>query len=127
MSRYARSFDELEVYRKSLELQQLLFETSKSFPREEMFSLTDQLRRSSRSIGANIAEAWQKRRYKAHFVSKLTDSDAEQSETCHWITTAKMCNYISCETYAVLLEKSREVGRLLGSMINNASSWCDRS
>jgi len=127
MIRYARSFEDLEVYRKALELQQALFELSKSFPREEMYSLTDQLRRSSRSIGANIAEAWQKRRYKAHFVSKLTDSDAEQAETVHWITTSRKCNYISEKEYTEFAGKCREVGRLLGSMINNASSWCDRS
>jgi four helix bundle protein len=127
MSRYARSYGDLEVYEKALELQQLLFELSKAFPKEEMYSLTDQLRRSSRSIGANIAEAWQKRCYKAHFVSKMTDSDAELSETCHWLITALKCNYLSRTTYDGLLSQCREIGRLLGAIIKNASSWCDRT
>ena len=78
---HAKSFRDLVVYLKSRELSREIFEISKSFPRDETFSLTDQIRRSSRSIGANIAEAWAKRKYEKHFVSKLTDADGEQQET----------------------------------------------
>jgi four helix bundle protein len=92
--KYAQSFRDLIVYQKSRELQNEIFKLSKSFPKEETYSLTDQVRRSSRSIGANITEAWAKRRYEKHFISKLTDSDGEQMETQHWIETALECDYI---------------------------------
>ena len=82
---HANGFRELIVYQKSQEVSRLVFELSKSFPKEEAYSMTDQIRRASRSIGAQIAEAWGKRRYERHFVSKLTDADAEQLETQHWI------------------------------------------
>lgn len=88
MTERIESFGDLRVYQAAFELQQEVFKVSKAFPKEEMFSLTDQIRRSSRAIGANLAEAWQKRRYEAHFVSKLSDSDAEQAETQHWLDTA---------------------------------------
>jgi four helix bundle protein len=78
-----QSFKDLQLYQSALDLQQQIFHLSKSFPKEETYSLTDQIRRSSRSIAANIAEAWAKRRYPAHFVSKLTDSDGENAETQH--------------------------------------------
>ena len=87
-------FRDLMVYQASIELQQQIFQLSKHFPAEEKYSLTDQVRRSSRSIGANIAEAWRKRTYPAHFTSKLTDSDAEAAETWHWIHTAHLCGYL---------------------------------
>lgn len=82
---YVKSFRELEVYRLARQLSKEIFEISKTFPKEEMYSLTDQVRRSSRSIGGQIAEAWGKRRYEKHFISKLTDADGEQLETQHWI------------------------------------------
>lgn len=85
---YVGSYKELEVYKVSRQLSREIFSITKGFPRDEMFSLTDQIRRSSRSIGAQIAEAWAKRRYEKHFVSKLTDADGEQQETQHWIETA---------------------------------------
>ena len=85
---------DLIVYQKAVELQQAVFETSKTFPREEMYALTDQCRRSSRLIGANIAEAWRKRRYEAHFVSKLTDADGENAATEHWLDAALKCEHI---------------------------------
>jgi len=91
MAERIESFRDLVVYQKAFSLQQIIFETTKSFPKEELFSLTDQFRRASRSIGSNIAEAWHKRRYIAHFVSKLTDSDGEQAETQHWIHTVYQC------------------------------------
>ena len=85
---YAKSFRDLLVYQKARQLAQEIFQVTSTFPREEMFSLTDQIRRSSRSIGAQIAEAWAKRRYERHFLSKLTDADGEQQETQHWLETA---------------------------------------
>lgn len=118
------SFRDLKVYQKAFVLQQEVFELTKSFPREELYSLTDQLRRSSRSIGANISEAWQRRRYVANFVSKLTDSDSEQAETQHWIDTAYSCRYMSEEVHIDLLEKCREIGKMLGSMMAKPENFC---
>ncbi|MDD2390021.1 MAG: four helix bundle protein, partial [Desulfobacterales bacterium] len=97
------SFRNLIVYQKAFDLQQQIFILTKNFPKEEMYSLTDQVRRSSRSIGANISESWQKRCYVAHFVSKLTDADAEQAETEHWIETAFACEYIEAHVREQLL------------------------
>ena len=90
----AKSVDDLEVYKLAFDLQRKIFRLTKTFPREEMYSLTDQIRRSSRSVGANIREAWAKRRYPAHFVSKLSDSDGESEETIHWVLSAHDCEYI---------------------------------
>ena len=91
----ARGARDLEVYKVAFEVQQHIFRMTKSFPKEEMYSLTDQIRRSSRSVGATISEAWAKRRYPAHFVSKLSDSDGETEETVHWLETAFACEYIN--------------------------------
>ena len=124
MTERIESFRDLRVYQAAFELQQEIYKVSKSFPKEEMFSLTDQIRRSSRAIGANLAEAWQKRRYEAHFVSKLSNSDAEQAETQHWLDTALNCKYIRSEVHASLLERCQEIGRMLGTMINKPSSFC---
>jgi four helix bundle protein len=124
-SRLARTFEELEVYQRSRILAQHVFELSKSFPKSEMFSLTDQLRRSSRSIGAQIAEAWAKRRYPKHFLSKLTDADAEQMETHHWIGVAASCGYLRENASKDLLDEVDAIGRMLNSMIGKASEFCD--
>ena len=97
---------------------------TRAFPRDEMFSLTDQIRRSSRSIGAQIAEAWAKRRYEKHFISKLTDADGEQLETQHWIGVAFDCEYIGKETGSELNEKCMEIGRMLSGMIEKADLFC---
>ena len=118
------SFRDLIVYQKAFDIQQQIFKVTKNFPKEEIYSLTDQVRRSSRSIGSNICEAWQKRRYMAHFVSKLTDSDGEQAETQHWIDTAFACKYITAEMQDQLLTKCREIGKMLGSMIANPDKFC---
>ena len=123
---HAASFRDLLVYQKARELQRELFLVSRTFPREESFSLTDQMRRSSRSIGANIAEAWGKRRYEAHFVSKLTDSDSEQYETQHWIETAADCRYLDPQQAAVLVDKCKAVGRLLGGMMDKSGLFCGK-
>ena len=120
----AETWRDLIAYRTAFELQQSIFEVSKGFPREEVFALIDQIRRSSRSVGANISEAWRKRRYEAHFVSKLTDADAENAETQHWVDTALACGYLTQEQRDGLISTSEEVGRLLGSLIQSASQWC---
>ena len=124
MNRKILSFRDLEVYKVAFKLQQEIFEISKDFPKEELYSLTDQIRRSSRSIGANIAEAWHKRRYQAHFVSKLSDSDGEQAETQHWLDIALACKYISSEIRNRLFEKCKHIGRMLGSMMAHPEGFC---
>ncbi len=121
---YANSFRDLIVYRKARELSLAIFKLTERFPKKEDYSLTDQIRRSSRSIGAQIAEAWAKRQYEKHFLSKLTDSDAEQQETQHWIETALDCEYISQEEANQLLEKCTEIGRLLGGMMAKSEQFC---
>jgi len=88
---HAKNFRDLLVHQKSRQLARDIFEITKSFPKDEKFSLTDQIRRSSRSIGAQVAEAWAKRKYEKHFVSKLTDADGEQMETQHWLEIAMDC------------------------------------
>ena len=92
--------------------------------KEDKFFLSDQIRRSSRSIGANIAEAWGKRRYKAHFISKLTDADGEQYETQHWIETVVECGYLDPQVGAELIETCKQVGRLLGGLMGQANLFC---
>lgn len=122
---YVKSFKELEVYKLSRQLSKKIFEISKNFPKEEMYSLTDQIRRSSRSIGAQIAEAWAKRKYEKHFVSKLTDADGEQQETQHWIETALDCSYISKEIANHLLSDYISIGKMINSMITKSESFCN--
>ena len=121
---YAKSFRDLEVYKIARQLSREIFDITKDFPKEETFSLTDQVRRSSRSVGAQIAEAWAKRRYEKHFVSKLTDADGEQLETQHWIETAADCSYITQGQVTALNKKCTEIGRLLGGMIAKADLFC---
>lgn len=121
---HARSFRDLFAYQQARALAKDIFEISKRFPREEMYSLTDQIRRSSRSIGAQIAEAWAKRRYERSFVSKLTDADGEQYETQHWLETAADCGYLSDTELSDLLSRCQRIGRLLGGMIEKASLFC---
>ena len=124
MSEQILSFKDLRVYKLAFELQQEIFETSKRFPAEERYALTDQVRRASRSVGANLAEAWQKRRYIAHFVSKLTDADGEQAETQHWLDTAGACNYVSEKEQTALLGKCKRIGQMLGTMIAKPEKFC---
>jgi four helix bundle protein len=126
MGEVIESFRDLRVYIKALELQREIFEITKTFPKSETFSLVDQMRRSVRSVGANIAEAWQKRRYPLHFVSKLSDADGEQAETQHWIQTAFECSYLSAEKCSYLLELCRDVGRMLGTMMEKPETFCRR-
>jgi four helix bundle protein len=124
---YVKSFKELEVYRLARELAKEIFILSKTFPLEEKFSLTDQIRRSSRSIGAQIAEAWGKRKYERHFISKLTDSDAEQLETQHWLETAQECEYLNDNQTDILLKKCESIGKMLQTMIDKSSMFCKKS
>ena len=116
-------FRELLAYKKAFDLAMEIYELSKSFPLEEKYSLTDQIRRSSRSVCANIAEAYRKRRYPNHFISRLTDSDAENSETNVWLEFAFECNYITKEIYQKLSVKNIEIGKLINYMINNPGKF----
>ena len=120
----ADSFRDLEVYQRAFTIQQELFKLSKRWPRIEDYALTDQIRRSSRSVGANLAESWAKRRYPAHFLSKLTDADGELQETLHWLETAFACEYVTEFEHQKLLGNLAEVGRSLGCMINRHESFC---
>ena len=122
--KHAESFKDLVVYQKARGVAEEVFKITKSFPKEEMYSLTDQVRRSSRSIGAQIAEAWGKRRYEKHFISKLTDADAEQLETQHWIEIAENCNYVVHAQVLQIINKLSEIGRMLNSMMRKAKQFC---
>ncbi len=121
---HAQSFRELLVYKKTRHLSREIFELTQTSPKDEMYALTDQVRRSSRSIGANIAEAWAKRRYEKHFVSKLTDADGEQQETQHWIGVAFDSGYITESQGRELIEKCLEIGRMLAGMISKSDQFC---
>jgi four helix bundle protein len=122
---HAKTFKDLRVYQKAREVSRVVFHLSKAFPKEEMYSLTDQIRRGARSVGAQIAEAWGKRRFEKHFVSKVTDADAEQLETQHWVSEALDCGYISSADAIQLNSGLEEVGRMLNSMMEKANSFCD--
>ena len=122
--KHAGSFRELIVYQKSRQLQREIKNITMLFPKDEKFSLTDQIRRSSRSIGANIAESWAKRRYEKHFISKLTDADGEQMETQHWIEIALECEYIDQKASSQLIGICLEIGRMLNGMMDKADMFC---
>ena len=111
------SANELEVCKTAYKLAMDIFRLSKTWPSEEKFSLTDQIRRSSRSVCGNLEEAWSKRRYEAHFISKLTDVDGENNETSTWLSFAKDCGYLDSENYSDLLERCNKVGRMIGTML----------
>ncbi len=121
---FVKSYRDLEVYKLSRQLSREVFELTKKFPKEEKYSLTDQIRRSSRSVGAQIAEAWAKRKYEKHFISKLTDADGEQLETQHWLEIAFDCLYITEDIVNRLNTKYTLIGKMLGSMINKSESFC---
>jgi four helix bundle protein len=118
------SFKDLIVYQKAYKLAMEIFEISKSFPKEEKYSLTDQIRRSSRSVTSNLAEAWAKRKYEKAFVNKLTDSLGEEYETENWLDYSKDCLYIKNDTHDIILSNYDEVRKMLISMINNPEKWC---
>ncbi len=117
------SFRDLVVYKKSYRLAMEIFELSKSFPKEEKYSLTDQVRRSSRSITSNIAEAWAKRSYPKAFVYKLTDSLGEEFETEGWLDYSRDCKYITEGVYSRMSVGYDEVRRMLSSMINDPDKF----
>jgi four helix bundle protein len=119
-----RSFQDLVVYQRAHSLAMELFRLSKKFPKEEKFSMTDQVRRASRSVAANIAEAWGKRRYPASFVNKLTDSEGECYETQAWIRFAVDCEYVEVATGAKLLSDYEELLRSIIHMSNRPDDWC---
>jgi len=112
------------VYQKAKVVAKEVFLLSQRFPREEAYALTDQVRRSSRSVGAQIAEAWGKRRYEKHFVSKLTDADGEQYETRHWMDTACDCGYVTQADVDRLGNELSQIGRMLNGMIQKAALFC---
>lgn len=116
-------FRDLIVYKKAFALAMKIFEITKSFPKDEKYALTNQIRRSSRSVCSCIGEGYRKRRYPAHFVSKLTDSDSENSETQVWLDFSLACKYIERHTYDDLLSNSEEVGKLLNDMINQPEKY----
>ncbi|MGD0756234.1 MAG: four helix bundle protein [Bacteroidales bacterium] len=118
------SFKDLIVYQKAYKLAMEIFEISKSFPKEEKYSLIDQIRRSSRSVTACIAESWAKRRYEKAFVNKLTDSLGEEYETENWLDYSKDCQYINNDTHDRILSEYDEVRKMLISIINNPEKWC---
>ena len=118
------SFKDLIVYQKAYKLAMEIFEISKSFPKEERYSLTDQMRRSSRSITACIAESWAKRKYEKAFVNKLTDSLGEEFETENWLDYSKDYKYIQEETHGRVLSEYIAVRKMLISMINHSKDWC---
>lgn len=118
-----KSHKDLEVYKKAFEAAMQIFELSKNFPVEEQYSLTDQIRRSSRSICANFAEAWRKRRYEAAFVAKLNDCEAETAETQTWLEFAVRCGYLNVEKARELYGIYNQVLAGLVNMINNPSPW----
>jgi len=119
----AKNFRETRVYKLAFEMAMEIFEISKTFPKEETYALTDQIRRASRSVCANIAEAYGKKRYPTHFISKTSDADTENSETGVWLEFSVACKYISQEKYKALSDKNQETGRLLGHMINNPDKY----
>ena len=121
------SAKDLDVYKKAYQLAMTIFLVSKTFPDEERFALTGQIRRSSRSVCLNLREAWSKRRYEAHFVSKLTDCDGENSETDSSLDFAKDCGYLSAQQHQELTSTCAEIGRMLGAMMKKSESFLGSS
>ena len=119
-----KSFKDLIVYQKAYKLAMEIFEISKIFPKEEKYSLTDQIRRSSRSVTSCISESWARKRYIKSFVSKLTDSLGEEYETETWLDYSRDCKYITIEKHNGLMDGYDEVRKMLISMINNPEKWC---
>jgi four helix bundle protein len=119
----ADNFRKLAAYKKAFALAMEIFQVSKKFPKEERYSLTDQIRRSSRSVCSCIGEAYRKRMYEAHFVSKTSDGDAENTETRVWLDFANACSYITREVWSDLELKAEEVGKLLNHMIENPKDY----
>lgn len=116
-------YKELLAFKKGYDLAMEIFTISKRFPSEEKYSLTDQIRRSSRSVCTNLVEAYRRRRYKDYFISKLNDSETENTETQVWLEFSHDCNYITLEEYDILSTKNNEIGKLIWYMINNPDKF----
>jgi four helix bundle protein len=117
------SFRETNIYLKASLQAMEIFESSKTFPKEETYSLTDQIRRNSRSVCANFAEAHRKRRYRAHFIAKLSDCDMENTETLVWLDFSYFCKYISKEKYEYHIALNSEIGKLIGHALANPDKY----
>ncbi|MFP3832147.1 four helix bundle protein [Chryseobacterium sp. SIMBA_028] len=118
---------DLKVFQKSFQTAQYIYELSKSFPKEELYSLTDQIRRSSRSVTANISEAWGKRRYEKSFIAKLTDAEGEARETQTWLQFAYACSYINEDQYNNLHNQYNQIIGMLINMMSQSEKWCSFS
>ena len=123
MGKKIRIHCELEVYQKAFDVAMQIFDLSKSFPKEETYSLTDQIRRSSRSVCSNLAEAWRKRRYEGAFVNKLSDSESEAAETQVWLEFAVKCHYMNRDKAAALYKTYDSILATLVGMINHPETW----
>ena len=121
------SYKNLIAYQKAFALAMKIFKVTKRFPKEEIFGLTGQMRRSSRAVCSNMAEGYRKRRYEAHFISKLTDADTENSETEVWLDFSLACEYITQDEYNELYADAQEVGRIIAYMIENPSKFLPKS
>ena len=117
------SFRDLKVYQKAFNLAMDIFKITRDFPEEEKYALTTQIRKSSRSVCSSIGEGYRKRKYQTHFVSKMTDSDMENSETQVWLDFSFSCKYISKDIYKEYFERSEEIGRMLNHMIENPEKY----
>lgn len=126
MAERIASYRDLRVYQNAIDVAMQVFEISKSFPKSEQYSLTDQIRRSSRSVCANLAEAWRKRRYKAAFIAKLSDAEAEAGETQVWLDLGCRCGYLSKSDEEALDQRIEEILGQLVKMINEADKWLIR-
>lgn len=121
------NFRDLGVYKKAFELSMLIFKETKKFPSEERFDLISQIRRSSRSVCSNVGEGYRKRLYPAHFVSKCSDADMENSETQVWLDFALACEYINEEVYIDFVKRSEEIGRMINHMIENPEKYSGKN
>jgi four helix bundle protein len=126
MSAKIRTHRDLEVYQKAFDAAMQIFEMSKQFPKEETYSLTDQMRRSSRSVCSNLAEAWRKRRYVGAFISKLSDCEGESAETQVWLEFAVKCKYMKRDEAAALYKAYDEIIGTFVGMINHPETWVIR-
>jgi four helix bundle protein len=111
------------VYKKAFSLSMEIYHRTKLFPKEEQYSLTDQVRRSSRSVCINLGEGYRKRQYEAHFVAKISDADSENTETQIWLDYAQACGYLSEQEHALLLQQNEEIGRLLAHMVHHPDRY----
>ena len=121
------SYKTLLAYQKAFNLAMKIFKVTRNFPKEELFGITGQIRRSSRSVCSNLAEGYRKRKYEAHFVSKVTDADMENSETQVWLDFAFACEYISADQYKDFYAETEEIGRLLFYMAENPAKFCSQA